>query len=81
MPKIVGIDYENGEQTAVYVETADGVKKFVAERKRGEWRIVERAKVSGTVIVECSECDAIFEISMIAFGLNYNFCPNCGALT
>lgn len=32
-----------------------------------------------THIVECSECGAIFNVSIFDWGLNYNYCPNCGA--
>lgn len=47
--------------------------------KHGEWKIAERDMTKHTVIVECSECNALLELPMYALGLNYNFCPNCGA--
>lgn len=51
----------------------------VVEVKRGERRTVKLNRDKGTVIVECSECGSVFDITLFACGLNYNFCPNCGA--
>ena len=51
----------------------------VVEVKHGEWKIAERDMSTRTVLVECSECYALLNVSMIAFGLNYDYCPNCGA--
>ena len=45
----------------------------------GEWLYGERNKVERTLIVECSECGAMFNLPMFTFGMNYNYCPNCGA--
>ena len=45
----------------------------------GEWLYGERNKVERTLIVECSECGAVFNLPMFAFGFCYNYCPNCGA--
>lgn len=52
----------------------------VLERKRGEWRTVKLNRDKGTVLVECSECGCVFDLTLFACGLNYNFCPNCGCL-
>ena len=45
----------------------------------GEWVVAERNKAQRTLVVECSDCGAVFDLPMFSFGLNYNFCPNCGA--
>ena len=45
----------------------------------GEWRFGKFNAGVETVFVECSECDAVFEVSPFSLGLNYNYCPNCGA--
>lgn len=52
----------------------------VVEVKRGEWRTVKLNRDKGTVLVECSECGCVFDLTLFAYGLNYNFCPNCGCL-
>lgn len=88
MSKIVGVDYENGKRTAVYVESADGKEKFVAVR-HGEW-------VDG----HCTECgeeamystfdEAIYDYdweenlqySHTETNVEYHltdYCPHCGA--
>ena len=51
----------------------------VVEVVRGEWRTVKLNGDKGTVLVECSECGCVFDLTLFACGLNYNFCPNCGA--
>ena len=45
----------------------------------GEWLYGERNKAERTLIVECSECGATFNLPMFDFGMRYNYCPNCGA--
>lgn len=52
MAKIIGIDYDNGEMLAVYVETVEGRQKFVKER-HGQWiPVTERLPgKGGTYIV------------------------------
>ena len=45
----------------------------------GDWLYGERNKVERTLIVECSECGATFNLPMFEFGFCYNYCPNCGA--
>lgn len=62
------VAYKNGYE--------QGMKDAV---KHGEWRIAARDMSTHTVLVECSECYALLEIPMTAFGLNYDYCPNCGA--
>lgn len=47
---------------------------------KGWWRTVKLNRDKGTVLVECSECGSVFDITLFACGLNYNFCPNCGCL-
>ena len=47
-------------------------------RPQGEWGIVGYDKANQKVIVEC-DCGAVFTLNMFAFGLNYHYCPNCGA--
>ncbi len=47
--------------------------------RHGEWGIIERNFHNNTVDIMCTECDAAFCLSMFTFGLNYNYCPNCGA--
>lgn len=72
MSKIVGIDYDNGGKTAVYVESADGIQKFVAER-HGRW-VWKDFHGDGSLILCCSECletEGARETS--------NYCHNCGA--
>ena len=51
----------------------------VVEVKHGEWNIGEINKFRGIVIVECGECDCVLELPMLDYGLNYHYCPNCGA--
>ena len=46
---------------------------------RGEWNIGKFNAGSETVFIECSECAAVFDVPTFVFGLNYNYCPNCGA--
>ena len=48
-------------------------------RQKGEWRLGKFNTGSQTVFAECSECDAVFEVPVYTLGLNYNFCPTCGA--
>ena len=66
MAKIIGIDYDNGEMSAVYVETVEGRQKFVRER-HGRW-----IEVTKNIAWKCSECS---ELSCC----EPNYCPNCGA--
>lgn len=51
----------------------------LVEVVHGEWNIGKFNAGRETVIVECSECAAVFEVPTFIFGLNYNYCPNCGA--
>lgn len=44
----------------------------------GEWNIGKFNAGSETVFMECSECAAVFDVPTFVFGLNYNYCPNCG---
>ena len=48
-------------------------------RPKGQWVVIEVDKQHKRIEVECSECGAVLELDMGLFGLNYNFCPNCGA--
>lgn len=50
----------------------------------GRWNICrwncESRDYRGKIVeAECSECNGVFEIPMLLFGLCYNYCPNCGA--
>ena len=45
----------------------------------GEWLYGERNKAERTLVVECSQCGAVFNLPMLAFGFSYNYCPNCGS--
>ena len=65
--------FDNGYEQGVSVTKAE------YEVIYGEWHIIERHNETRTVIVECGRCNAMFEVGMFAFGLNYNYCPNCGA--
>ena len=47
----------------------------VQERKRGQW-ITSKMPVTGAIENKCSECGTPF---YMAFNLQMNFCPNCGA--
>ena len=58
---------------------AKGYAEGKAEVVHGEWFIGERNYANRTCDVECSECGAILNLRMFDFGLNYNYCPNCGA--
>ena len=51
----------------------------VEEVKHGEWNIGEFNKIRQVVVVECSECECVLELPMSSWGLNYHYCPNCGA--
>lgn len=73
MAKIKGVDYENGEMTAVYVENADEVHRFVAVR-HGRWYDVKEKRPFGDRYLLCSNCKSR-NGSMITF----NYCPNCGS--
>lgn len=70
MLRIKGIDYENGKKTAVYIETLDGVQKFVAER-HGHWIMHDDALFG--LSCECSECH------IETCGTTPR-CPVCGAI-
>lgn len=69
-------EYVNGiwEYRCALIEDAPSV-----ERPKGQWNIVEFNSNSRTVVIECPECSAVFEVESFSFGLNYNFCHNCGA--
>lgn len=47
-------------------------------RPKGRWDIIECDKKNKRIFVEC-ECGATFKLSVLDFGLCYNYCPNCGA--
>lgn len=51
----------------------------VAPVVRGVWKTGFIDKQNKTTGVECSECNAYFELDLFDFGLCYNYCPNCGA--
>lgn len=67
-----------------YMDALDKVEEVIlsaqaVERPKGRWNIVEFNSNSRTVVIECPECSAVFEVDSFSFGLNYNFCHNCGA--
>ena len=72
--KIVADCVAIARKAIVNAPTVDAV-----EVVHGEWLYGERNKVERTLIVECSECGAMFNLPMFTFGMNYNYCPNCGA--
>ena len=82
MAKIIGIDYDNGEMLAVYVETVEGRQKFVRER-HGEWEDYHFVKVdcprNGFPTVKCSACGITFCDIINVHRYMYKFCPHCGA--
>lgn len=47
----------------------------VVERKVGKW-IISKMPVTGAIEHRCSECDTPY---YMAFCLQMNYCPNCGA--
>ena len=51
----------------------------VAPVVHGVWKTGFTDKENKTTGVECSECNAYFELDLFDFGLCYNYCPNCGA--
>lgn len=62
------------------IDTVKGAAKVDAvEVVHGEWFIDDRNKAERTCVVECSVCGAILNLKMFDFGMNYNYCPNCGA--
>ena len=63
----------------IYLAISEMPTVDAVEVVHGEWLYGERNKVKRTLIVECSECGAIFNLPMFTFGMNYNYCPNCGA--
>lgn len=60
--------------------TIDGIPAVDAvEVVHAVWNHLDTNPKYHTHIVECSECGAIFNVSIFDWGLNYNYCPNCGA--
>lgn len=47
--------------------------------RHGQWIVVAIDRLSGTAIIECPECAAVFVRSLSEYGLNCNYCSNCGA--
>lgn len=45
----------------------------------GRWGTIERDEVKSEIVVECSECGAVFASTIFTFALNYNYCPTCAA--
>ena len=69
-----------GHPAVVDLEDIADVPTIDAEPvKHGRWNVCTRDVDMRTITVECSECGVCFEVSMFAFGLCYNYCPNCGA--
>lgn len=52
----------------------------VAPVKHGKWKIDrgEGTEVSSVWIWQCSNC-GYFKLTNANVGMNYNYCPNCGA--
>lgn len=73
------IYWTESQQAAVRFFLVQQPRVDAVEIKHGEWSIAERNTIKRTVLVECTNCNAMFELAMFAFGMNYNYCPNCGA--
>lgn len=51
----------------------------VVEVKHGTWNYLDMNIKYNTHVVECSECGAFLNISILDWGIYSNYCPNCGA--
>lgn len=75
------------EYDRVHIGPPGGARKLMedaptvqaVEVVHGEWFIDDRNKAERTCVVGCSVCGAILNLKMFDFGMNYNYCPNCGA--
>ena len=47
--------------------------------RHGEWNVIETNRFWGIIAIECPECGAVFERTLSEYGLNSNYCQNCGA--
>ena len=45
----------------------------------GRWGTCWLSEDKKEIMVECSECGAVFKLKTFDYGLCYNYCPNCGA--
>ena len=68
------LSYEDTDDLMENAPTVDAV-----EVVHGEWRLVQVDAGKKTAVVECSVCDAVFEVSLSSLVLNYNYSSNCGA--
>ena len=78
-PYSMGIQYGvNGANGAIEL-IKETPAADVAPVVHGCWKVGFTDKENKTTGVECSECNAYFELELFDFGLCYNYCPNCGA--
>lgn len=77
-PDLIGLQtdaYERGWNDAIDAIVENAETADVVERKTGKW-ITSKLPITGAMENKCSECGTPF---YMAFNLQMNYCPNCGA--